>query len=145
MELLATRDFKRRRVKVLAAYRDPAQFEAVLRGMGATVARTAEAPEPRWDCQLMWRDEPRAFTAALTETAADETMVLVLGSDVVGGTLTIDFYDLPDGGCRTMAKAELAPRTLIGKMAVQSLRLMRGKAEDRLSRFLQAMGRPRPE
>ncbi|MCB1397647.1 MAG: hypothetical protein H6898_13150 [Rhodobacter sp.] len=142
MDLQATRDFKRPRAKVLASFRDPARFETVMRDMGAAAERAGEPDEPRWACQLMWRDEPRRFSAELVETVPNETMTLVMDSEIAGGLLTIDFYDLPDNGCRAIAKADLKPHTLIAKVAVQSLRLMRGKAEDRLTRFVGAMGRP---
>lgn len=142
MQIDSTKDFRRPRAEVLSRFRDPARVESVLAGMGITSARTAEAPEPAWTCAIHWRDAPRAFTARLLETAPDETMVMSIASDLADARIDMDFYDLPDGGCRVISKADIAAHSLLVRMALQSLRLMRGKAEERLTRLVTAIGRP---
>lgn len=142
MEIEATKDFKRPRADVLEKFRDPARFESVLSEMGASVERRGVLPEARWDCSLMWRESPRQMTVSLAETARDETMTLGLASDLAGATMVMDFYDLPDGGCRVLAKADLQANTVTAKLALQSLRLVRGRAEERLTRFVAVLGRP---
>lgn len=95
-----------------------------------------------WSCVMAWREEKRNFTVKTVETAVDETICMTLESDLAGAELTLDFYDLDDGGCRVIAAAELTAHTIMAKLALQSLRLVRGKAEDRLARFVAAIGRP---
>lgn len=141
MKFESTRDFRRGRVQVLAQFRDPARFETVLGDMGATTERRSDPPAASWACAMTWRDAPRAFQVAIAETVADETMTISVGSDLADAAVTCEFYDLPDGGCRVIARAELASRSLGSKVLMQSLRVMRGTLEDRLGRFVMLMGR----
>jgi len=142
MQIDATKDFNRPRKKVLNQFRSPEKIEKVLAGMNVTATRIADAPQPVWDCTFNWRDGLRRFKAQMTETAPAETMVLSITSDLADGTITMDFYDLPEGGCRVIAKADMQARTMMVRLALQSLRLVRGKAEDRLTRLITAIGRP---
>jgi len=136
-----TKDFKRPRVAVLNNFRDPARIEGVLQELGALPERTSEPPDMAWACAMMWRDEPRKFVLGVREIAVDETTRLTLDSSLANAEMTLDFYDLDDGGCRVMAAADLTAHTVMAKLALQSLRLVRGKAEDRLTRFISAIGR----
>ena len=142
MQIDSTKDFARPRAEVLAQFRDPERVEGVLGGMNITTRRTAEAPTPEGACSIHWREAPRAFSAKLAETAPDETMVLTIRSDLADAAITMDFYDLPQGGCRVLSKADIDPHTVRVRLALQSLRLVRGKAEDRLTRLIAAIGRP---
>ncbi len=142
MKIDATKDFKRSRAEVLACHRDPARYETVFTELGAQVERISGPPQMAWDCSLVWRDEPRSFEVEVEETRPDETVKIVLTSDLALVDMTLDFYDLPEGGCRVISSAELTARTMIAKLALQSLRLVRGKAESRLMRFLTALGQP---
>ncbi|MCB1390152.1 MAG: hypothetical protein KDK12_13570 [Rhodobacteraceae bacterium] len=141
MQIDSTKDFTRPRVKVLARFRSPERVEEVLGGMGITASRAETAPNPAWNCSIHWREADRAFTARLSEPAPDETMVLDIASDLANAAITMDFYDLPDGGCRVISKAVIDPRTMLVRLALQSLRLVRGKAEERLTRLVAALGR----
>lgn len=142
MQIDATKDFKRSRAQVLQEFRSSAKFEKVLGGMGIQTTRTADAPAPAWNCVIDWRDEPRRFTARMVETTPDETMTLVLASALADASLQMDFYDLPDGGCRVIARVEPVAKTLMVRVAMQSMRLVRGKAENRLTQLITALGRP---
>lgn len=142
MQIDATKDFKRSRADVLAQFRSADRVESVLNGMNIATTRKAEAPEPAWDCAIQWRDAPRAFTARLVETAPAETMVMTITSELADAAVDLGFYDLPDGGCRVISKAEITAHSMLARLALQSLRLVRGKAEDRLTRLVAALGRP---
>jgi hypothetical protein len=109
--------------------------------IGAQLVRHAEPPQAAWDGSVMWREEPRTFSLTLTEVAADETIQLCVTSDTADADIVFDFYDLPDGGCRVIGRAALKPRTMLAKLAVKSMALVKGKAADRLGRFVNAMGR----
>ncbi|MCW1934837.1 hypothetical protein [Pararhodobacter zhoushanensis] len=142
MDIDATKDFKRPRAQVLEKFRDPARFESVMRDMKIETERTSEPPSATWACSVQWREEPRRFAAGLVETAAAETMVMQFTSDLADAQITMDFYDLPDGGCRVIGKGVVSARTIMAKLALQSMRLVRGKAEERLTRLIFNMGRP---
>ena len=141
MKIEATKDFKRPRTAVLTNFGNPERIETVLKELGATVQRTSEPPAMAWSCSLVWRDEPRKFVVTAQEPAADETVCIKLVSDLATAEMTLDFYDLEDNGCRVIAATELTARTMMAKLALQSLRLVRGKAEERLTRFITAIGR----
>lgn len=142
MDFEATRDFKRARARVLARFRDPEHFEAVLGDIGARLQRTADAPQAAWEGTVMWRDEPRRFRVTTTEVAQDETIRILVQSETADADMVFDFYDLPDGGCRMIGKASIRAHTMIAKLAVKSMALVKGKAAERLGRFMTAMGRP---
>jgi len=142
MRIDATKDFKRPRAEVLTRFRSPERVESVLQGMSIATNRTADVPELAWDCTMQWRDAPRRFTTRLTEIAPGETMVMTIASDLADVAIDIEFYDLPDGGCRVISKAEITAHSMLVRLALQSLRLVRGKAETRLTRLLNALGRP---
>lgn len=142
VKIEATKDFKRPRASVLQKFRNQARFEEVLKGMRATTERTSEAPDMAWACSVVYREEPRRFALKAQETAPDETFVVVLDSELAQATIQMDFYDLPDGGCRVISTAEMIAHTVVAKLALQSLRLVRGKAEERLARFVGLLGRP---
>ncbi|WP_323035409.1 hypothetical protein [Pararhodobacter sp.] len=142
MKIETIRDFQRPRAQVLHMFRDPARIETVLQEMGARVERVSVAPQMAWSCAMVWREEPRKFSVNLLETSTDETMTMTLESDLAGADMVMDFYDLDDGGCRIIVEAELSAHTMVARLALQSLRLVRGKAEDRLKRFVGALGGP---
>ena len=141
MQITAHRDFKRPRARVLAQFRNPAQMEAVLADLGAQVTRIAAPPAAEWSGSLDWRGAPRRFHLTAQEVVAHETMHLRIASDIASALVALDFHDLPDGGCRVTARADLTAQSLIARIALQSLRLVRGKTEDRLRRVLGALGR----
>ncbi|MCL4674472.1 MAG: hypothetical protein KJZ59_00170 [Pararhodobacter sp.] len=142
MKIEATKDFKRPRAAVLQMYRSPERIESVLRDLGAKLERTSDAPLMAWKGALTWRNEPRSLSVLVQETAPDETFAMTLDSDLALAEMVMDFYDLPEGGCRVAAKAEMTAKTMMAKLALQSLRLVRGKAEERLARFVMVIGRP---
>ncbi len=141
MRIETSRDFQKTRARVLANFRNPARVETVMRDVGAQVTRIAEPPAPVWECSKIWKDEPRAFTLHMTETVRDETVTYLLSSQLADVSVTLDFYDLPEGHCRVIGAATITTRTMVAKLALQSLRLVRGRAEDRVGRFIRAIGR----
>lgn len=142
MRIDATKDFRRSRAEVLTRFRSPERVESVLQGMNIATTLTAGAPEPVWDCTMQWRDAPRRFTTRLAEPSPGETMAMTIASDLADVAIDMEFYDLPDGGCRVISKADVTAHSMLVRLALQSLRLIRGKAEARLTRLLTALGRP---
>ncbi|WP_417627354.1 hypothetical protein [Pararhodobacter aggregans] len=142
MQFKATRDFVRQRAQVLDKFRNPARFEEVMEDMNVAARRTAEAPDPGWDCAIHWHEAERRFTARMQEPAPGETLLLSLASDLADAAITLDFQDRPEGGCRVTATADISAHTVLARLALQSLRLVRGKGENRLTRLIAALGRP---
>ena len=143
MRIETTRDFQRPRARVLAAFSDPQRFDEVMQKFGISSTPAGSDPVPRWDCAVDWRNEPRQFTAQLEEVRPNETMRMTVASTLASAGIGLDFYDLPDGGCRVMARADVTAHTMMAKLALQSLRLVRGKAEGQLNRMIHAFGRPK--
>ncbi|HPD93516.1 MAG: hypothetical protein H6900_02310 [Rhodobacter sp.] len=143
MRIETTRDFQRPRARVLAAFRDPGRFSEVMQKFGIASRLAHTQPVPRWDCAVTWRNEPRQFTARLEEVTENEAMHLDVASTLASAGIALDFYDLPDGGCRVIARADVTAHTMMAKLALQSLRLVRGKAEGQLNRMIHAFGRPK--
>ncbi|MBN8292585.1 hypothetical protein JI664_11485 [Rhodobacter sp. NTK016B] len=142
MQVNATKDFKRSREKVLTKFRSPERIEEVLRRMSIESARIAEPPQPAWDCTIHWRDAPRSFRAVMTETVPHETIVLNITSDLATIVITCEFYDLPDDGCQVNATADITAKSMMMTMALQSMRLVKGKASERLKRMVTLIGQP---
>jgi len=142
VKIEATKDFKRPRASVLQKFRDPERFEAVLKDLGAETERTSGLPQMAWACSLKYRGEPRRFTLSVVEATPDETFNIRLDSELALAEIGLNFYDLPDGGCRVISSAEITAHSVMAKLALQSIRLVRGKAEERLSRFVGLVGRP---
>lgn len=141
MIIEASRDFQKSRARVLANFRDPARMETVMRDVGAQVTRIAEPPHPAWECSKVWKDEPRAFTLRMVETNPDETIDYTLTAQLADVAVSLDFYDLPNGHCRVIGKTTITAKSIVAKLALQSLRLVRGRAEDRVGRFIRAIGK----
>ena len=141
MIIETSRDFHIPRARVLANFRDPTRMETVVRDIGAQVTRIAEPPEPEWACSKVWKDAPRAFTLRMSEPVRDETISYLLSAQLADVSVALEFYDLPDGHCRVIGKTTITPKSMAAKMALQSLRLVRGRAEDRVGRFIRAIGR----
>lgn len=141
MKIEAIRDFGRPRAAVAQNLRDPRRFEKILRDLGMTVEGTAPPPQMMWHCRVVWRGEPRPLTVSATQTLPDEKVTIAIDSDLAGAEMTLDLRDLPDGGCRIVAHAEVTAHTMMARLALQSLRLVRGRAEKRLAGFVFALGR----
>lgn len=142
MQIKASRDFVRQRAQVLEKFRDPGRVEEVLADMNVSARRTEGGPTPAWDCAIHWHEADRSFTARMEEPAPGETLLLSLASDLGDAAITMDFQDRPEGGCRVTATADLTAHTMLARLTLQSLRLVRGKGEDRLTRLIAALGRP---
>ncbi|WP_417587256.1 hypothetical protein [Pararhodobacter oceanensis] len=140
MRITASQSFERSRDEVLAALRDPAPLEAVMREMGAQVARIAEPPAPRWECQLIWRNLPHSLRVSLSEPRVGAVMAILVNADHATAILRMALADLPEGCCRIDAEVQLQAKTLFAKLALRSAGLMRGRAEARLIRLITALG-----
>lgn len=143
MKIGATKDFKRPRGKVFASFADPERMDAVLGGLGANLRREGQGGAgTRWQLEVTAGTKPRPVTVTLMEQTVPDSMKLHATSDKLDGQVTFTFADLPTGGCQVSAEINLKPRSLTAHVAIQALRLAKGKIRNRMGRALAVLGKP---
>lgn len=142
MEISAGHTFKHPKARVIAGFRDPARVQSVLEALGAALKLTSAAPRPTWKGTIRWRGIARSFDVTMTETVPGDTMVLEVTADIAVAHVVFRFLDTPDGKCRVTAEATATPKTTMARLAIASLVIVKRKLANRLSRMIQALGRP---
>ena len=143
MKIGASRDFKRMRSKVFDTYADPARMDAVFGEQGANLRREGPGgPGTVWHLDVVSRGKEWPMAITLVDMEKSEQMRLRVTSDMVDADVTFVFADLPGKGSQVRAEIDLAPRTLTARVGLQTLRLARGKVEQRVQRALFALGKP---
>lgn len=142
MQVQASHDFPRPRARVQDRMRDPARVEAVLRDLGATLERLPGPGPARWQGHVEWRGAARPFVAELTEAEGGGSVILTVRADVAEAETVFRLTDAPGGGCRVVAEARVTPTTTMARLALASLSMLKRKLVNRLSRLIQALGRP---
>jgi hypothetical protein len=135
MQFECKQDFKKPRKRIVGRFRDLERIEEALTASGLQVERLADWPEPAWNCSVLWNEAPRSFDLTLAEPVQAQAMRMGIRSSLVEGALDFTFHDLPEG-CQVVARADLQPRSLTARMALQALALARGKVEARLLRLV---------
>lgn len=144
MKIETTADFPEDRAAILERFRKLPRIERVLARQGVKATLKQEQPVPVWDCAIVWRDAPREFTLTMTEPAPHETIRMAVASKLADVDITYDFYDLPEGQTRIVTQVEIGAHSVMVKLALQSMRLVRGAAEERVERLTRAFAR-KPE
>ena len=141
MRLEARQDFDRSRARVVARFRDPARIEHALTQAGLRLERMAVGSNPAWRCAVHWQGALQTFDLTQVDRAGGDAMDLQIDSALARGVMALTFRDGPDDGCVLTARVTLTAKTLAARVAMQGLRLARGRAEDRLRRLLIAVVR----
>ncbi|MCC5971368.1 MAG: SRPBCC family protein [Pararhodobacter sp.] len=143
MKIDATKDFKRPRGKVFASFSDPARVDAVLGSVGTQLRREGAGDVGSvWHMVVSVGGKERPVSVTLAERIAADTIRLAATSDMVDVDMVFSFADMPDEGCKVTSEATLTPRTLAARVGLQTLRLAKGKIEQRLVRAMTALGKP---
>jgi len=143
MKIAATRDFKRAREKVFASFADPARMDAVLGSLGANLRREGDGGVGTiWHLDVTSGGKLRPVAITSVEVRPPEVLVLQAASEMLDADVVFAFADLSEGGCQVAAEIDLAPKTLTARVAIQTLRLARGKIEQKMVRALTALGKP---
>jgi len=143
MKIGASRDFKRARAKVFDSFADPAQMDKVFGEQGANLRREgAGGPGTVWHLDVVSGGKVRPMIITLIDMEKPVAMQLRVTSEMVDADVVFAFADLPERGCQVSAEIDLAPRTLTARVAIQTLRLAKGKVEQKIQRALMALGKP---
>ena len=145
MKIAATREFKRSRAKVFAAFSDPERMETVLGGLGRNTGRDGPAQGgvgTVWNVEVTSRGKPVAVTLTLVELIPAEVMVLHAASEILEADIRLEFSDLADGGCQVAARIEVKARTLTARVAIQTARLAQARINQKIVRALTVLGKP---
>lgn len=143
MKIGASRDFKRARGKVFDSFADPAQMDKVFGEQGANLRREGPGgPGTVWHLDVVSGGKTRPMVITLVDMEKSEAMRMRVTSEMVDADVAFAFADLPERGCQVSAEIDLAPRTLTARVAIQTLRLAKGKVEQKIQRALMALGKP---
>lgn len=143
MKISGSKAFKRARERVFDSFADPARMDAVFAEQGVNMRREgAGGPGTVWHLDVISGGKERSMAIALADMERPGAMHMRVTSEMLDADVAFIFSDLPDGGCDVTADIELAPRTLSARVAIQTLRLAKGKVEQRIQRSLTALGRP---
>ncbi len=143
MKIGGTKDFRRGRGKVFDSFADPARMDAVFGEQGANLRREGPGgPGTVWHLDVVSSGKERPVEITLVDMERPEVMRMRVASEMVGADVSFVFSDLPEGGCQVRADIDLAPRSLTARVAIQTLRLAKGKVENKIQRALAALGKP---
>lgn len=140
MKISIEQEFRRPVGHVVNAMCTPNRFKRVAIDMGAECQIVKGAPNPEWDCAIMWRDQSRQFGVRLDQSAAPEQLVFSITSGLAHATMVVHPRAIGENACAVRTEVDIAPRSMMVRIALQTLRLMKGETEDRLRRFVHAMG-----
>lgn len=147
MRLSARQDVDAPAEAVFAALADTAVWEGLARKRGIRVNRTdpgpALAPGAEWAVDLAWRGRMRHLSLRLADLDASVRIAVEATGESLDGGLAIDLQSMAPHRTRMTVRLDLRPRTLMARLAVQTLRIGRGQAEarfrDRIARIAQAI------
>ena len=143
MKIAATKDFKRPRGKVFGTFADPARMDAVLGSFGKNLRREGSGGVGTvWHLDVVSAGNERPVASTLAGRDAPGVLNLRVTSEMVDADVAFVFTDLPERGCQVAAELDLAPHTLAARVGIQTLRLAKGKVEQKIQRTLTMLGRP---
>ncbi|WP_212524892.1 SRPBCC family protein [Actibacterium sp. MT2.3-13A] len=130
MQFTAKEDIAAPIEAVFAAATDFETFERGLLRRGVEVMRTDSLSRPGpgmgWEARFEFRGRPREVTVDLLRADPPEGLELAAESAGVRGQMTVDLVALSPRQTRMQVTLVLKPRTLPGRMLVQSMRLAKG-------------------
>ncbi|ROU01185.1 SRPBCC family protein [Histidinibacterium lentulum] len=121
---------------VFARFSDFAHFERVALRRGAEVDRMdpslrAEAGA-RWMVRFKFRGKSREVLIRIAEMDPPNGYTIATTSNGIEGVTTAEFVPLSPARTRLTFAAELKPRTLPARIVMQSLKLAKGRMDERL-------------
>lgn len=122
--------------RVFQAISDFDTFERSALRRGAEVGRTEPKPDSdekiRWDMVFKFKGKKRELVAMLEEFDAPNGLKVAGGTGGLQGDVIADLLPLSKTRTRLSLTIDLQAHTLTGRLLLQSLKLMRGRLNDRL-------------
>lgn len=118
---------------VFASLTDYDGWERAARKRGATVRRS-EGPVDvgtMWQTEFAFRGKTRDATVRLASMVPDKRLVFVATGASVDAEVTLDVIALTPRRTRLAIAAEMKPRNLAARLFIQSLKLARGRVQQR--------------
>ncbi|MCC7322059.1 MAG: SRPBCC family protein [Rubellimicrobium sp.] len=136
MEFTARQDIAATAEDVFAAFTDYAQFERQALRRGVEMRRMAPSGAgsagPAWFLRFRLRGRDRELHLEVTECRVPELIELAGQSPGLGLAGTIDLLALSRNRTRVTVTVTLAARSVPARLALQTLRLARGRAQRRI-------------
>ncbi|WP_196774323.1 SRPBCC family protein [Rhodovulum sp. MB263] len=132
--------------QVFARLTDFARFERAIETRGGDVARHEGAPEGpgpglAWTIRLHFHGAHREIEAELTDYAPPSALRLGAASSGLGAEGIVELAALAEGLTRLSVAIDLGPRTLGGRVLMQTLKLARGKLAEEMEAGLARLAR----
>lgn len=118
---------------VFATLTDYDGWERVVRKRGATVRRSDGPVEvgTLWQATFQFRGKSRDATVRLASVVPDKRLIFVASGASVDAEITLDLIALNPKRTRLAIATEMKPRNLAARLFIQSLKLARGKIQQR--------------
>lgn len=130
MKFSAREDLEAPIDQVFAEVSDFHRFERSALRRGAELQRIDTLDQPGvgmgWDVAFRFRGKPRQVTSRITRFDPPSVMALSGDSPSLEGDLVIDLVALSRGHTRLSLALTIAPRSMQGRLMVQSIKLARG-------------------
>jgi len=130
---------------VMTALTDFEAWERAAMRRGAEVARAdaMQSPGPGmvWDVAFPFRGKTRQVDLKLVALDAGGKMGFAGAGKAFDGDMEVDLVPLAPGRTRLLVKADVRPLTLGSRLMLQSLKLARGKVQDKLDQRLAQFAR----
>ncbi|MFD1913323.1 SRPBCC family protein [Halodurantibacterium flavum] len=144
MKFTTTEDLEAPVDAVFRAVADFSVYQRMGERNGVRIERTDRLPQPAagssWAADFRYRGKERSAVAELEAFDPPNGLTMRVRSAGIGGVIQADLTELAASRTRIRIDMELEPQSITAKLLVQSLRLARGRAEERyrtrIHRFL---------
>lgn len=108
---------------------DPERLERMVRQRGGSIARTPQGPlgvGTTWDADVVVRGASRPVTVTLDTILPPRQMRFSGGGAALDLSVAVDLEAVTPGTTRITVVTDAKPRSLAGRVMIQSLKLARG-------------------
>ena len=143
MKLSTREDIEAPLAFVFDTFADTESWERAALRRGAEVTRTDRlqgfGPGMAWSLGFSWRGKARRVSVKLVSVDAPNGLVFQGFGTSVDATISLDFVELSARRTRITVGAEIKPRNLAARVFLQSLKLARGKVEQKYAARIGAL------
>lgn len=135
MKLVTREDIEAPLATVFATFADTETWERAALRRGAEVTRVDRlatfGPGMAWAVAFDHRGKTRKMTVKLSKAEVPNALGFEFSAPSVEGTVALDFVELGPRRTRVSVLSEVKPRTLAARLVMQSMKLARGKVEQK--------------